>query len=205
VLTRIKSGIRECTERLDTLGALRATAQEQRRYLLHVSQFFSTLVRAAIDGQYSDPFFGDVSTTEGYCREPFPCWLAPTARHAPGPPIGQLTSARRLATSCILALVARTTYNITLLIRYQRRFAYCTAKHIDRSCGRCAQEGPHTYTIVDERPTKLPHNISRSDYIAKVTKILEGSRGGELPGTFDRLIIGQYFHEQRRPWAVLVD
>jgi GTP-binding protein EngB required for normal cell division len=37
VLTQIKSGIRECTERLDTLGASRATAQEQRRYLLHVS------------------------------------------------------------------------------------------------------------------------------------------------------------------------
>jgi hypothetical protein len=29
VLTQIKSGIRECTERLDTLGASRATAQEQ--------------------------------------------------------------------------------------------------------------------------------------------------------------------------------
>jgi hypothetical protein len=29
VLTQIKSGIRECAERLDTLGASRATAQEQ--------------------------------------------------------------------------------------------------------------------------------------------------------------------------------
>jgi hypothetical protein len=44
-----------------------------------------------------------------FCQEPFPCWLAPTARHALRPPIGQLTSARRLPASCTPALVARTT------------------------------------------------------------------------------------------------
>jgi hypothetical protein len=63
----------------------------------------------------------------------------------------------------------------------------------------------HTYAIVDEGPTKLPHKISRSDYVAKVTKLLERSRGRELLGTFDPLIIGQLFYEQRRPWAALVD
>lgn len=66
VLVQTKDGIQECTARLDTLGAPRATVQEQRRYLLQVSQSFSTLVKAAVDGQYSDPFFGDASTNEGY-------------------------------------------------------------------------------------------------------------------------------------------
>ncbi|KAF2194529.1 hypothetical protein K469DRAFT_725843 [Zopfia rhizophila CBS 207.26] len=63
----------------------------------------------------------------------------------------------------------------------------------------------HTHTIINEGPTELPHHISRSDYVAKVTKLLERSRGRELPGTFDPLIVGQLFHKQREPWAKLVD
>lgn len=152
VLAQIKSGIRDCTERLGVLGASRATVQEQRRYLLQVSQSFSTLVRAAIDGQYSDPFFGDASTDDGYKRR-------------------------------LRAVLQNTLTDFAVVMR----------------------EKGHTYTIIETGPTELPHNISRSDYIKKVTKLLERSRGRELPGTFDPLIIGQLFHEQRKPWAKLVD
>ncbi|KAI1521740.1 interferon-induced GTP-binding protein Mx, partial [Pyrenophora tritici-repentis] len=63
----------------------------------------------------------------------------------------------------------------------------------------------HTHTITDGDPTTLPFHISRSDYVAKVTRLLKRSRGRELPGTFDPLIVGQLFHEQREPWAKLVD
>lgn len=40
--------------------------QEQRQHLFHVSYAFNTLVKAAIDGLYSDLFFGVASITEGY-------------------------------------------------------------------------------------------------------------------------------------------
>ncbi|CAG5158443.1 uncharacterized protein ALTATR162_LOCUS5082 [Alternaria atra] len=152
VLVQIKDGIQECTARLDTLGASRATSQEQRRYLLQVSQSFTTLVRAAVDGQYSDPFFGDSSTTEGY----------------------------------------------------QKRLRAVLQNTLTEFAADMRKKG-HTFTIMDEGPTKLPHQISRADYISKVTKLLERSRGRELPGTFDPLIVGQLFHEQRKPWMELVD
>jgi hypothetical protein len=152
VLAQIKGGIQDCTKRLEALGASRATVQEQRRYLLQVSQSFSTLVRAAIDGQYSDSFFGDASTTEGYQKR-------------------------------LRAVLQNTLTDFATDMR---------------------KKG-HTYTIIDEGPTKLPHHIARSDYVAKVTKLLERSRGRELPGTFDPLIVGQLFHEQRKPWARLFD
>ncbi|KAI4944016.1 hypothetical protein J4E91_008871 [Alternaria rosae] len=153
VLVQIKNGIKECTERLNTLGASRATTQEQRRYLLQVSQSFSTLVTAAIDGQYSDPFFGDASGTEGYLRR--------------------------------LRAVLQ---NILTKFAADMRIK------------------GHTFTIVDNDDcVPLPHGqISRTDYVKKVTKLLERSRGRELPGTFDPLIIGHLFHEQREPWAGLV-
>ncbi|KAI1559982.1 interferon-induced GTP-binding protein Mx, partial [Pyrenophora tritici-repentis] len=130
VLTQIKSGIQECTERLGKLGASRATAQEQRRYLLQVSQSFSTLVRAAIDGQYSDSFFGDASTPEGYHKR-------------------------------LRAVLQNTLIDFAEDMR---------------------KKG-HTHTITDGDPTTLPSHISRSDYIAKVTRLLKRSRGRELPGT----------------------
>jgi GTP-binding protein EngB required for normal cell division len=152
VLAQIKGGIQDCTKRLNALGASRTTAQEQRRYLLQVSQSFSTLVRAAIDGQYSDPFFGDASTTEGY----------------------------------------------------QKRLRAVLQNTLTDFAADMRKKG-HTYTIIDEGPIELPHHISRSDYVAKVNKLLERSRGRELPGMFDPLIVGQLFHEQRKPWTKLVD
>jgi len=152
VVAQIKDSINECTTRLKTLGASRASAQEQRRYLLQVSQSFSTLVRAAIDGQYSDPFFGDASTDGGY----------------------------------------------------QKRLRAVLQNTLTDFAADMRRKG-HAVTIVDEGPTKLPHQITRADYIANVTKLLERSRGRELPGTFDPLIIGQLFHEQRKPWPGLVD
>lgn len=152
VLVQIKNGVKECTKTLDILGASRATVQEQRRYLLHVSQSFSTLVRAAIDGQYSDSFFGDASTNEGY----------------------------------------------------QKRLRAVLQNTLTDFAADMRKKG-HTYTIIDEGSSKLPYHISRSDYVKKVSKLLERSRGRELPGTFDPLIIGQLFHEQHKPWAKLVD
>ncbi|KAI4908427.1 hypothetical protein J4E90_009052 [Alternaria incomplexa] len=160
VLKQIRAGVQECTTKLDALGTSRTTAQEQRRYLLQVSQSFSTLVRAAIDGQYSDPFFGDASTDEGY----------------------------------------------------QRRLRAVLQNTMTKFAADMRKKG-HTIAIVDNEDDDdddddaplPPGQMFRKDYITAVTKLLERSRGRELPGTFDPLIIGQLFHEQRKPWAGLVD
>ncbi|KAH9878048.1 hypothetical protein J1614_003265 [Plenodomus biglobosus] len=61
------------------------------------------------------------------------------------------------------------------------------------------------YDIVDEGAPNGPHQILRSDYIAKVKTLLRCSQGRELPGTFDPLIIGQLFYEQREPWSAIFE
>ncbi|KAI4654177.1 uncharacterized protein J4E78_007222 [Alternaria triticimaculans] len=154
VLAQIKSGIGECTTRLNAIGSSRDTPHEQRRYLLRASESFTSLLRAAVDGQYSDPFFGDASTDEGYQRR--------------------------------LRAVLQTT-----LIDF---------------AANMRKEG-HAITILDEVPTEplSERQMYRADYIIKVNKLLERSRGRELPGTFDPLIVGQLFHEQRKLWPELVD
>lgn len=55
-----------CRSRLDKLGEPRATSEEQRRYLLNISQSFQSLVKAFVDGTYNDSFFGDACSAIGY-------------------------------------------------------------------------------------------------------------------------------------------
>ncbi|KAK8061918.1 hypothetical protein PG994_008284 [Apiospora phragmitis] len=55
-----------CQQQLAKLGLPRTTIQDQRIYLVQISQFFQALVQAAADGTYDSNFFGDSMTTEGY-------------------------------------------------------------------------------------------------------------------------------------------
>jgi GTPase SAR1 family protein len=64
----VENGVKDCRGRLELLGSSRATIPEQRLHLLRVSQLFSSLVKAAIDGVYVDSFFGDPKTDDGYSK-----------------------------------------------------------------------------------------------------------------------------------------
>ncbi|KAH8906407.1 hypothetical protein BR93DRAFT_750456 [Coniochaeta sp. PMI_546] len=68
LLQDVELGIADCEHRLERLGNSRATMGEQRRYLLCVSQQFSDLMKAAVDGVYNDRFFGSAKTDAGYQR-----------------------------------------------------------------------------------------------------------------------------------------
>jgi GTPase SAR1 family protein len=57
-----------CKDRLAALGGPRGTLDEQRIYLLKASQTFTTLMKAAIEGTYTDAFFGTSETKEGYAK-----------------------------------------------------------------------------------------------------------------------------------------
>jgi GTP-binding protein EngB required for normal cell division len=56
----VQSGIRDCILKLQQLGKPRSTRKEKHTYLHRISNQISTLVRAAIDGVYSDQFFESV-------------------------------------------------------------------------------------------------------------------------------------------------
>ncbi|KAI9764204.1 MAG: hypothetical protein M1840_008594 [Geoglossum simile] len=50
---------------------------------------------------------------------------------------------------------------------------------------------------------ELPEKISRKEALDRVRHRPTRSRGRELPGTFNPMLIGELFHEQARPWAGL--
>ena len=55
-----------CHGRLEKLGESRATLDEQRLYLLHISQLFQSLLIASVDGTYNDPFLEGAKSKSGY-------------------------------------------------------------------------------------------------------------------------------------------
>ena len=66
LIDEIKIKFKACCSRLDKLGEPQATLDEQRLYLLHISQSFQSLVKASVDGTYNDPFFEDAQSEPGY-------------------------------------------------------------------------------------------------------------------------------------------
>lgn len=64
----VESGIDDCRKRLIRLGEARGTLQEQRLYLLRISQAFTSLVKAAVDGIYTHEFFGRAETDAGFSK-----------------------------------------------------------------------------------------------------------------------------------------
>ena len=56
----------DCRKQLNRLGLPRTTLDEQRQYLLQISQQFQSLVKASVDGTYNDPFFGSAESEPGY-------------------------------------------------------------------------------------------------------------------------------------------
>ena len=53
----IRSGLAKTRNGLDKLGPSRVTLEEQRAFLIRVSQEFQILSKDAVNGQYSNPFF----------------------------------------------------------------------------------------------------------------------------------------------------
>lgn len=64
----VELGIDDCRKRLIRLGEARGTLQEQRLYLLHISQSFTSLIKAAVDGVYTHEFFGRAETDVGFSK-----------------------------------------------------------------------------------------------------------------------------------------
>ncbi|KAK9413439.1 putative GED domain-containing protein [Seiridium unicorne] len=57
VKSEVQAGIKECKNKLGQLGKSRSTQKEKHTYLHRISSRLSIMIRAAIDGVYSDPFF----------------------------------------------------------------------------------------------------------------------------------------------------
>jgi len=143
-----------CRSRLDKLGDPRATLADQQLYLFHISQAFQSLVKAAVDGTYNDPFFVDAKSGPGYQKR-------------------------------IRAVMQN--LNLDFADNIARR-------------GHCRE-------ITDSKDTshisKDVISITRDRFIDHIQHLMKRTKGRELPGTFNPMIVSDLFLEQSTPWEAI--
>lgn len=156
----VENGIRECTEKMERLGPIRKTHEQQLKYLLRMSEDYTSLIKQAVDGAYTDPFFGNRKKHDGY-----PMRLRAVVQNR-------------------LVLFRQE----MLLNGQKRRITDSQSEREDE----------------DEDSMSETPRIDRSEYLEEVKNCLKYSRGRELPGLFNPLIVGDLFVEQCEPWRRIV-
>jgi len=151
----IEGRINDCHGTLVRLGPTRHGSDQQRLFLLQISQEFQAISKAALNGSYEHSFFGEPRSVDGYTK--------------------------RLR-AVVQSLSVEFAESIRLRGQQQR-----------------IVEG-------DIRPSKSAEGmktVSRAEFIDKIRELLIITRGRELPGMFNPLVIGDLFREQSKPWEQL--
>lgn len=151
----IEGRINDCHGTLARLGPTRHGSDQQRLFLLQISQEFQAISKAALNGSYEHSFFGEPRSVDGYTK--------------------------RLR-AVVQSLSVEFAESIRLRGQQQR-----------------IVEG-------DIRPSKSAEGmktVSRAEFIDKIKELLIITRGRELPGMFNPLVIGDLFREQSKPWEQL--
>ena len=66
----------------------------------------------------------------------------------------------------------------------------------------------HAVALVEQKApnaAQTPKEVTINEYIDKVQTLMKRTRGCELPGTFNPLIIGELFYEQSVPWQAIME
>lgn len=152
----IRNSLQDCQSKLAKLGVRRVTTDEQRIFLLEIGQAFQSLTEAAVDGTYSDPFFGSPRDLLG-CK-------------------------KRLRAGV---------QNLNLdFAEIMRLFGH----------NREIVEGGLQERFSSKTDHLAPEVVSRANFIQEIKKLLKHSRGRELPGMFNPLMVGELFREQSNKW-----
>ena len=140
---------------LAKLGPNRGSFDQQRLFLLQVSQEYQAISKAALDGSYEHMFFEEARSINGYSKR-------------------------------LRAVIQNLNVEFAGSMRlrgHQRRIVEQKSEN-------------------DESRENLTA-ISRADYIEEIRQLLNITRGRELPGMFNPLIVGDLFRDQSKPWENL--
>jgi GTPase SAR1 family protein len=161
----IRQNLRECKTKLQKLGDDRDTPEKQLQFLLKVSQFFQTLCKAAVDGNYDHPFFDDPTLDDEDCKR-------------------------------LRAVVQNRNLGFAEFMRKRGHHRDI----IDDDTEYVVEDSIGGFAEDESSSSVQPVTMRRSDAVKWVRKLLVRSRGRELPGSFNPLLVGELFRDQSAPW-----
>lgn len=164
-------------EALEQLGEKRSTTAEQKRFLMSVATSYQTIAASAVDGHYEHTLFDAIDTDKG---------------------LEDSGNMRRLR-----AAVQHLNLQFASQMRqYGHKFKIWATKDTAGTNSQSDLPEPEIsegYSAAKEHQSE----ISREDAVEWVKQILIRTRGRELPGNFNPLLMSQLFWEQSEHWHTL--
>ncbi|KAF2149400.1 dynamin family protein-like protein, partial [Myriangium duriaei CBS 260.36] len=165
----------ETLSQLQQLGAPRSTSKQQRQFLLQLGQKFERIADVAISGYYEGDFFNI----------------------DPEKPITDPANINRLR-----AVVQHANTRFAQQMRQ-----YGAKLRITGSPSTSTADGDEDGPVVEDSAfpdsRSAQKEVTFQEALIWVRNVLERSRGRELAGNFNPLLIGQLFREQSQPWDKL--
>ncbi|KNG50264.1 dynamin family protein [Stemphylium lycopersici] len=168
---------------IEKLGEKRNTSHEQRMVLIKISMEVSGILNSATKGSYESSFFGLVKMDAA---------------------VDSSENIRRFR-----AVIQHLNMGFAKDMRLRgHKFAFESGPGDEE---REAKEATEAQKELEKELSKeedftglpVPKKLTRKEAVNWVKKTLERSRGYELPGTFQPMLISQLFWEQSKPWEEL--
>ncbi|KAF1360090.1 hypothetical protein EJ07DRAFT_165721 [Lizonia empirigonia] len=173
--TELQTKMADTTRQLAQLGVKRSTAPEQRMFLTDIGQSINKILQAGVRGQYDFAFFGQADMEAA---------------------VDSMENIRRFR-----AVVQH--LNLNFSDRMHRAGSKYQIPSRKSNTADAADDMAESDSPKVSVGTPRSKNMTRDEAIDWVHRTLERSRGLELPGSFNPLIISQLFWEQSTPWNEL--
>lgn len=184
------SKLQGTTDAIEKLGEKRDTVVEQRNVLTKISMRVNDILKSATRGYYESSFFGEVDMEA---------------------PVDGTKNIRRFR-AVVQHLNIAFAEDMRLRGHKHSFGAGPGDDEMDTEEDTQAAEDLEKLAATDANadldalvstPKPKPKQLSRTEAIDWVKKTLKRSRGCELPGTFQPMLVSQLFREQSKPWEQL--
>lgn len=174
LLGELKSKHAHTIAALDALGEKRSTVTEQKRFLMGIATSYQAIVSSAVDGHYEHTFFGPIDIDNS---------------------VQDLSNLRRLR-----AAVQYLNLQFASQMRqYGHKYRIWSTESTAGTNSR--NDLPEPDLIEDYAAVKdLQETRLRYEAVDWVKQILVRTRGRELAGNFNPLLMSQLFREQSENW-----
>lgn len=204
----------ENSRKLSSLGEKRSTTAEQKLYLMQVSMEAHDILKLAVQGNYESPFFGSIDTKRAVDAATNLRRLRAVIQYL------NLDFAKRMRFRGHKFAICdnKSVQNQEAISEHVEEVGppdeddgpadeeEVISEH-EEVVSEHEEDEPETTQLQFGRLSKaasiFPKQLNKTEAIEWVLRILERSRGRELPGNFNPMLISHLFWEQSQPWEDL--